>query len=260
LHEMGVTCALDDFGTGYSSLTFLKQLGAQTIKIDQSFVSGMRDDTEHFAIVNSVLELARGFNRHTLAEGVETEQLGQMLIELGCELAQGYAIARPMPAEKVPEWLLAWHPFVSWQTAQPLEGSDVQLLLAEVEHRAWMKALKAHLAGKQDTPPPLGSDACPFGGWLNKASTRRRFGLLDDFEALIRHHDALHALGTELVTLADAQRHPNQPASAWPLSLDDNADMQTAWYHLTAKSAEFMASIRSLRQCSSKSLSVFPVH
>jgi diguanylate cyclase (GGDEF)-like protein len=260
LHQMGVTCALDDFGTGYSSLTFLKQLGAQTIKIDQSFVSGMRDDTEHLAIVNSVLELARSFNRHTLAEGVETEQLGQMLIELGCELAQGYAIARPMPAEKVPEWLLAWHPFLSWQTAQPLEGSDVQLLLAEVEHRAWMKALKAHMAGKQDTPPPLGSDACPFGGWLNKASTRRRFGLLDNFEALIRHHDALHALGTELVTLADAQRHPNQPASAWPLSLDDNADMQTAWYHLKAKSAEFMASLRSLRQFSHESLSVFPVH
>ncbi|MFB1487819.1 MULTISPECIES: EAL domain-containing protein [unclassified Thiocapsa] len=146
VQRMGVTCSLDDFGTGYSSLTFLKQLAAQTIKIDQSFVRGMLDDSEHASIVNSVLGLARSFDRQTLAEGVETEHQGRMLLELGCDLAQGYAIARPMPAAEMPAWLAQWQVPPSWLHITPLEPGDVPLLLAEVEHHAWMKAMRQYLA------------------------------------------------------------------------------------------------------------------
>jgi diguanylate cyclase (GGDEF)-like protein len=117
LQTIGFECALDDFGTGYSSLTFLKQLTAHTIKIDQSFVRGMLDDDEHSAIVNSVLDLARNFDRQALAEGVETEAHGVALIECGCELAQGYAIARPMPSADVPLWLAQWHLPTLWAQA-----------------------------------------------------------------------------------------------------------------------------------------------
>ncbi|TXT35622.1 MAG: signal transduction protein [Comamonadaceae bacterium] len=114
LQRMGFECALDDFGTGYSSLTFLKQLQAHTIKIDQSFVRGMLDDAQHAAIVNSVLDLARNFARRPLAEGVETEAHGLALIELGCEFGQGYAIAHAMPADTVPLWLSQWQLPASW--------------------------------------------------------------------------------------------------------------------------------------------------
>jgi len=112
--DLGVGFALDDFGTGYSSLTYLKRLPAGTLKIDQSFVRDMLDDPEDLAILNGVIGLASAFRRHTIAEGVETLAHGEMLLQLGCELAQGYVIARPMPAEDIPVWLAAWRPDSSW--------------------------------------------------------------------------------------------------------------------------------------------------
>ncbi len=139
LKEMGLACALDDFGTGYSSLTFLKQLATHTLKIDQSFVRGMLDDTENASIVNSVLGLARNFDRKALAEGVETEAHGRSLIEFGCELGQGYAIARPMPAADVPAWLAHWHAPESWTQSVAVKPAQIPVLLAEVGVREWIK-------------------------------------------------------------------------------------------------------------------------
>ena len=129
-------CALDDFGTGYSSLTFLKQLTAHTIKIDQSFVRGMLDDAEHATLVSSVLDLARNFSRRALAEGIETEAHGQALIEFGCEFGQGYAIARPMPADAVSHWMSKWRVPDAWAQSEAVEQRDIPVLLAEVAHRA----------------------------------------------------------------------------------------------------------------------------
>ncbi|MDZ7641194.1 MAG: GGDEF domain-containing phosphodiesterase [Desulfurivibrio sp.] len=106
--ELGVNFALDDFGTGYSSLTYLKRLPAQTLKIDRSFVLDMLDDPEDLAIVEGVLGLATAFRRQVVAEGVETDAHGHRLLKLGCELAQGFGIARPMPAAEVPAWVAAW--------------------------------------------------------------------------------------------------------------------------------------------------------
>jgi EAL domain-containing protein (putative c-di-GMP-specific phosphodiesterase class I) len=101
-NQLGITCALDDFGTGYSSLSYLKRLPAQVLKIDQSFVRDMLDDPDDLAILEGVLGLARAFQRQAVAEGVETVEHGVMLLQLGCELAQGYGIARPMPAADLP--------------------------------------------------------------------------------------------------------------------------------------------------------------
>jgi len=111
----GVTFALDDFGTGYSSLTYLRRLPARTLKIDQSFVRNMLDNADDMAILKGVLGLAAAFRRHTVAEGVETVAHGDMLLDLGCEVAQGYAIARPMPADQVPAWLNDWQAATSWR-------------------------------------------------------------------------------------------------------------------------------------------------
>ena len=115
---LGVRFALDDFGTGYSSLTYLKHLPAELLKIDQSFVRDMLTDTDDLAIVQGVIGLAKAFRRKVIAEGVETIAHGELLLPLGCELAQGYGIARPMPAANLPDWVKTWKPDASWANSQ----------------------------------------------------------------------------------------------------------------------------------------------
>jgi diguanylate cyclase (GGDEF)-like protein/PAS domain S-box-containing protein len=114
-HELGVRFALDDFGTGYSSLTYLKRLPAYLIKIDQSFVRDMLEDADDLAIVEGVVGLAKAFRRDVIAEGVETIAHGVALLQLGCKLAQGYGIARPMPGSDIPEWVSNWKADDSWK-------------------------------------------------------------------------------------------------------------------------------------------------
>ncbi len=101
---LGVRFALDDFGTGFSSLSYLKRLPAETIKIDQSFVRGILEDGDDLTLVSAIVALAAAFNRHVVAEGVETPEQCAKLLELGCERAQGFGIARPMPAQDVMGW------------------------------------------------------------------------------------------------------------------------------------------------------------
>ncbi len=116
---LGVYFALDDFGTGYSSLTYLKRLPTKVIKIDQSFVRDMLTDADDLAIVRGVIGLAKAFRREVIAEGVETIAHGKQLLALGCDLAQGYGIARPMPAADLPQWIAQWRPAPQWSTAAP---------------------------------------------------------------------------------------------------------------------------------------------
>ena len=106
--KLGILFALDDFGTGYSSLTYLKHLPVSMLKIDQSFVIGMLDNPDDLTILKGVIGLAEAFHRGVIAEGVETIEHGKILMELGCDLAQGYAIARPMPADQLPAWAREW--------------------------------------------------------------------------------------------------------------------------------------------------------
>jgi diguanylate cyclase (GGDEF)-like protein/PAS domain S-box-containing protein len=102
--ELGVSFALDDFGTGYSSLVYLRKLGADTLKIDQSFVQNMANNEGDHAIVQGVIALAKTFNRATVAEGMEDPKLVQQLSEMGCGFGQGYGIAYPMPASEFIDW------------------------------------------------------------------------------------------------------------------------------------------------------------
>lgn len=111
---LGVRFALDDFGTGYSSLIYLRRLPAHLIKIDQSFVRDMLTDADDLAIVESVVGLAKAFQREVIAEGLETIAHGVVLLQLGCDLAQGYGIARPMPASDIPVWAAHWRPDAAW--------------------------------------------------------------------------------------------------------------------------------------------------
>ena len=115
LRALGVSVSLDDFGTGYSSLTYLRRLPLDTLKIDQSFVHGMMADPGDLAIVQGVIGLARSFGYRVIAEGVETVEQGHKLLQLGCTLAQGYCIARPMPVDDFIAWAADWKPSEGWQ-------------------------------------------------------------------------------------------------------------------------------------------------
>jgi diguanylate cyclase (GGDEF)-like protein len=114
IREIGVNFALADFGTGYSSLTCLKRLPVTEIKIDQHFVRDLLDAPDDRAILKALLGLATAFRFKVIAEGVETVEHGALLLQLGCDLAQGYGIARPMPADQLPSWLTTWQPDTVW--------------------------------------------------------------------------------------------------------------------------------------------------
>lgn len=113
-HRLGVCFAIDDFGTGYSSLTYLRRLPVNTLKIDQSFVRDMLADQNDLSIVSGVIGLAAAFHRAVIAEGVETVAHGKRLIALGCDMAQGYQIARPMPSDEVLGWCKTWKSPTEW--------------------------------------------------------------------------------------------------------------------------------------------------
>lgn len=105
LKNLGVGLAVDDFGTGYSSLTYLKKFPIDELKIDRSFIGGLDSDKGDAAIVGSCIELAHAVGLRAVAEGVETAGQLRTLKAMGCDLAQGYHFARPLPAPLLKEWL-----------------------------------------------------------------------------------------------------------------------------------------------------------
>ncbi|MGF6487414.1 putative bifunctional diguanylate cyclase/phosphodiesterase [Pseudomonas frederiksbergensis] len=113
---LGVQFSLGDFGTGYSSLSYLKRLRTQTIKIDKSFVRDILNDRDDLALTTAVIGLARAFGRQVIAEGLESVEHGELLLRLGCEVAQGYFISRPMPPAEVPAWVAGFIAPSQWQT------------------------------------------------------------------------------------------------------------------------------------------------
>ncbi|MFZ0304795.1 MAG: EAL domain-containing protein [Terracidiphilus sp.] len=196
-HKIGVLVSLDDFGTGYSSLAYLKRLPANVLKIDQSFVREMFDDPENLTILEGVIGLALAFRLNVIAEGVETPEHGLVLLQLGCESAQGYGIARPMPADEIPNWVANWRSDPRWARVKPMNPINRQMLFAGVEHRAWVAAFEAYLQGKRNAPPSLDFNQCRFGAWLDNQGQESN-GLTPALESIQRLHRALHTLANEI--------------------------------------------------------------
>jgi hypothetical protein len=198
--KLGVSFALDDFGTGYSSLAYLKRLPVDVLKIDQAFVRDMLEDPEDLTIVEGMLGLASAFRRQAVAEGVETVEQGILLLRLGCQIAQGFCIAHPMPAEELPGWVASWTPDPRWMKIAALDHADRPLLYACAEHIAWVSAIEAFLHSKRRVPPSLDPTQCHLGAWITTQdpAAKRRLALLPSIDSL---HEHLHACGAEILSL-----------------------------------------------------------
>lgn len=200
--ELGVGFALDDFGTGYSSLTYLKRLPVGVLKVDQSFVRGMLDDPEDLAILEGVLGLARAFHRTPVAEGVEEVEQGRLLLQLGCDIAQGYGIARPMPANALKGWLDEWRPDPKWVATVPVDRNDLAVLYARLQHQSWIRSLLRWLRGESERSPALDAPRCVLGEWL-RGEGRRRHADDPGFDSIVEQHEELRREALELAALRE---------------------------------------------------------
>jgi EAL domain-containing protein (putative c-di-GMP-specific phosphodiesterase class I) len=205
--KMGISFALDDFGTGYSSLTYLRRLPVTTLKIDQSFVHDMLDNPDDLAIIEGVISLARTFHRKVIAEGVETVEHGTMLLQLGCELAQGYGIGQPMPACQLHSWLTTWRPDPTWIDQLSMSRDNLPLLFASVEQSSWIAGIEGFLKGERDAPMALDPDHSRFSMLMNMESLVNR-SAQPAFEAIDSLHRQIQTLSAELCDLQILGRNP----------------------------------------------------
>lgn len=203
--ELGVSFAMDDFGTGYSSLSYLKRLPVDVLKIDQAFVHDMLDDPDDLMILEGILALAKSFHRDAIAEGVETVEHGVMLLRMGCQKAQGYGIARPMPGPELIKWAAKWRPYPEWVNVRPLEPGDLPLLAACAELRAWIVAIEAYTAGRRQSVTRLNHRESRFGAWLLSETLAGRAGR-PGFKEIDALHQQVYSLAGELIHLKSTGR------------------------------------------------------
>ena len=180
INDLGVNIALDDFGTGYSSLTHLRNLAAHTIKIDQTFVRDVLDDPNDYAIIDGVIGLANAFNRQIIAEGVETSDHGLMLLIMGCINAQGYGIARPMPANDISSWLSNHKPNDEWLAAgnKTRTPKETKMKLFRLALTQWLKHFENNInsaPGSIEYWPIMVRKECLCGYWIKRVRQEQLF-------------------------------------------------------------------------------------
>jgi EAL domain-containing protein (putative c-di-GMP-specific phosphodiesterase class I) len=199
--ELGIRFSLDDFGTGYSSLTYFHRLPIDILKIDQNFVRHMLDNARDVDIVEGVLRLAEALDRPVIAEGVESETVGMILLQLGCRYAQGYGIARPMTADKVPAWLDQWQAENLWQQLPEQTGgaSDLYDLNVSIfSHVQWLQGvIDAIRSNDPQQLAKVADNPCHLGRWY-KGIGRVRYGNHPRFDLLPPQHRKLHELAQKL--------------------------------------------------------------
>ncbi|TDT15107.1 PAS domain S-box-containing protein/diguanylate cyclase (GGDEF)-like protein [Ilumatobacter fluminis] len=198
IERLGVRFSLDDFGTGYSSLTYFNQLPISTLKIDQGFVRDLFASPNSLDIVEGVIDLAKAIRRPVVAEGVETFEVGLMLRRLGCQYAQGFGIARPMPADEIAPWVTAFASAPDWHD---LSRNDLVLSpfgdldVVKTMHERWSSSILAAVAARDRTAP---APPEAFQQWLAAPGARRYSGF-GSFTDLRAHHQHLQARAEQLL-------------------------------------------------------------
>jgi len=204
-HKRNISIALDDFGSGYASLSYLKQLPANQLKIDKSFVLDMLSDTGDRAIVEGIISLAEIFKCQVVAEGVESGEHGVMLLRLGCDMAQGFGISRPLTADQVLDWSKNWRPDPNWLlwSETTWDISDFPLLIAHSDHLAGInnviQSIKDYTENQQ-LFDLCTHQQCRLGRWYYNIG-RNKYHYLEHFTELEEPHKKAHLLGKQLLQL-----------------------------------------------------------
>ena len=231
--ELGVSFALDDFGTGYASLAYLREIPADTLKIDQSFVRDVLDNPDALTLVEGAIGLATAFRRVVVAEGVENAEQGVLLMRLGCDIAQGHGISPAMPADQVISWVEQYRPDPQWAlwADTKWEMSDFPLLVAQYDHLKWVRQIMLYLSGatlKLSQPELRDHHSCRFGHWYYGHGTIR-YGHLQAFKDLEPIHAAVHRIGPVIIQLkSENQTEAAQLKSQELLKLKDRILKQLA--------------------------------
>jgi len=168
-------------------------------------VRDILNDPNERSILEGVLGLAAAFSRRSLAEGIESVEQGLAVLKMGCELAQGYGIAYPMPAEDIPDWIASWQPDPRWAEALSENVDESPLIFAKAEHIAWLEALEGFLKGESSVQPQLGRHQCKLGAWLDAENLAGR-GSQPDFQAIVALHWRIHALASGILKLRTQNR------------------------------------------------------
>jgi diguanylate cyclase (GGDEF)-like protein/PAS domain S-box-containing protein len=203
--DLGVSIAIDDFGTGYASLHYLKKLPMNTLKIDKSFVIDLLHTSSSLSIIESSVGLARAFNVDLVAEGVESEEHGIILLQLGCTIAQGYVVEKAMPAENVIEWIASYKGFSSWSTIERLNDEQREILYVSIEYRSWIFSFENFIKNNNDNPPQLDATSCQLGRWINNCSAQEYLSH-PEFKALQTLHTELHDYAGKLLLSNENER------------------------------------------------------
>ena len=200
---LGVNVALDDFGTGYSSLTHMRDLSANIIKIDQSFVRDLLIDPNDYSIIEGIIGLARAFNLEVIAEGVEVDEQGLMLLLMGCEEAQGYGISRPLPAEVIPTWLADFTPNPYWldYAQHTLSPKHQKIGLLQLTTKHWYENVLSFLDEGQ---LEVGLTECHLGVWFNRLKQDKLFAQ-DWLNQLKQSHDIMFNLANDLILIKNSE-------------------------------------------------------
>lgn len=196
--------SLDDFGTGYSSLSYLKALHTNQVKLDQSFIRNILTNVEDIAILKATIELCRHLNRELIAEGVEMPTHARLLRHLGCNLIQGYTIARPMPENELIPWLRKFRLSKQYNKTLFSKNACDELLTAINGHYAELKAINRYLQMLPDITVNERGYTCPISAWLGKYESE--FPSNASFNAMEEWHNSIHKKAIEIFSMTNIEQ------------------------------------------------------
>ena len=126
----------------------------------------MLHDTDDLIVLNGIINLANTFQRDVIAEGVESIEQGLILLRMGCEVAQGYVIAKPMPMDEIVKWVKEFKVNKKWINCQAMNRDEISVLYALVEHNAWMNKFNSYTQGKLSEMPHQDHTQCKLNKWI----------------------------------------------------------------------------------------------
>jgi diguanylate cyclase (GGDEF)-like protein/PAS domain S-box-containing protein len=208
--RLGVKIALDDFGVGRASLMRFQDLPVDLLKIDQQLVHDILEDERDLAIIEGALRLAADLKNPVVAEGVETVEAGFMLLQLGCQYAQGFGIARPMPAEQMPDWIQGWSESNIWHRlnafARQLRGPH-DFGVSLFGHQHWLEQFESSVRAREaDRSALLNETECSLDKWYHGIG-QARYGDRTGFAFIPPRHLRVHEVGAAIVDSMRAGRY-----------------------------------------------------